>query len=355
MPQYSFRIEDFQLGASLGQGTVGEIFAATEISTGRQVALKILLPNVSQDRLVRSRFEREIGILEKLRHPNIIEVYGGGEVGGRLFYAMELVNAGTVKDLLIRFGTLPWTEVATITRQVCSALQYAHNHGIIHRDLKPANLFLTREGHVKLGDFGIARDMQSSDITEQGLTVGTHAYMSPEQITADSQISGKTDLYALGCLMFEMLIGRPPFQGANFAQLFEQHLRTPAPRVSDLTEGVPDQMDTVIHQLLQKSPEARPFNARHVQGIMYELLESAQLKDASGEQKVERVSSVATELPSETCRIDVGADSTIDVGQSLLSKRLNAGTTAAPSSWTAVMTLAAIGLIIVVLGVLLQR
>jgi serine/threonine protein kinase len=354
MPQYSFRIEDFQLGASLGQGTVGEIFAANEISTGRQVALKILLPSVSQDRLVRSRFEREIGILEKLRHPNIVEVYGGGEVGGRLFYAMELVNAGTVKDLLIRFGTLPWTEVATITRQVCSALQYAHNHGIIHRDLKPANLFLTREGHVKLGDFGIARDTRANDITDQGLTVGTHAYMSPEQITADAQISGKTDLYALGCVMFEMLVGRPPFQGTNFAQLFEQHLRSPAPRVRDFSTDIPQRMDDVIHELLQKSPEARPFNARHVQGIMFELLESTHAKGGAGHGISEGVLDAKVPPEPDTCRVDLGADATVDVGQSLLSRRLTAGTESPPSSWAAVMTLAAIGLAIVVLSALLQ-
>jgi len=354
MLHYSFRIKDFQLGVSLGLGTVGEIFAATEISTGRQVALKILLPAVSQDRLIRTRFEREIGILEKLRHPNIVEVYGGGEVDGRLFYAMELVNAGTVKDLLLRFNTLPWTEVATISKQVCSALQYAHNHGIIHRDLKPANLFLTREGHVKLGDFGIARDMRSNDITDQGLTVGTHAYMSPEQITADARISGKTDLYALGCVMFEMLVGRPPFQGTNFAQLFEQHLRSPAPRVRDLAYEVPTRMDETIHQLLQKSPDDRPFNARHVQGIMFELLDSPQAKEMVGKRKWEVAAETEPTLPSETCSIDVGADETIDVGQSLLSKRLTAGTQAPPRSWQALFTLAAIGLAIVVLSVLLQ-
>ena len=351
----SFEIEDFQLGASLGQGTVGEIFSATELSTGRAVAIKMLLTSVSQDRLIRSRFEREIVILENLRHPNIVEVLGGGEVGGRLFYAMELVDAGTVKDLLVRFNMLPWSEVATIAKQVCSALQYAHNHGIIHRDLKPANLFLTRQGYVKLGDFGIARDLRANELTDHGLTVGTHAYMSPEQITADSRISGKTDLYALGCVLFEMLVGRPPFQGVNFAQLFEQHLRSPAPRVRDFVPNIPDRMDDVIASLLKKSPDDRPFNARHVQGIMLEMLDSHQAEIAGEHSPSQAFDDLKKIEEISSCRIDLGADQAVDAGQKMLSKRLSFGSEHRPGSWRAVLALAVIGIAIIVLSLIVQN
>lgn len=346
MWKLQLRIDDFELGKSLGQGTVGEIFAAKQRSTGRDVALKILLPTVSQDKVIRSRFEREIVILERLRHPHIIEVLGGGEMGSQLFYAMELVDAGSVKELLQKYERLPWTEVASIAKQVCSALQYAHNHGIIHRDLKPANVFLTQAGSVKLGDFGIARDMRSSELTDQGLTVGTHAYMSPEQITADARMNGKTDLYALGCMLFEMLVGRPPFQGNNFAQLFEQHLRKPAPRVSEFVQGVPPELDDIIHQLLEKNPDDRPFNARQVQGIMIKILENLKLASPATD-----ASAAAAE--AETCRVDVGADQTVDPGQAELSHRLKAGRDLEPGSLRAMLVLIAIGLGVLAAGMYL--
>ena len=211
-----------ELGRPLGVGTVGEVYAGKLKSGGQEVAVKILLHGVSQDALVRARFEREMLILEKLNHPNIIRYFGGGDHAGRLFYAMEMVSGGTVKDLLERFQRLSWREVASIARQVCSALQHAHNHGIIHRDLKPGNLFLDHEGHIKLGDFGIARDTHSADLTHQGLTVGTHAYMSPEQIVGAENISGKADLYSLGCVLFELLTGQKPFTGTNFADNFDK-------------------------------------------------------------------------------------------------------------------------------------
>lgn len=349
------RIEDFELGRSLGTGAVGEIYSAKQLSTGKTVALKILQTGVSQDRMIRSRFEREIGILEKLRHPNIIEVYGGGDMNGQLFYAMEYVDAGSVKELLVQYGTLPWKEVATIARQVCSALQYAHNHGIIHRDLKPANLFLTKDGNVKLGDFGIARDTRSSDLTDHGLTVGTHAYMSPEQITADARISGKADLYALGCVLFEMLSGHPPFQGVNFAQLFEQHLRQPAPHIRDFVPDVPKGMDEIIDQCLRKSPEERPFNARQVQGVMISLVEVVSpLPNPTEVAQFDSTVPLAdkTKSPPNTCSLDVGADHTVDSGQEQLSKRLRAGEHVTEVTWKAMLVLIGLGSIIVLLAIL---
>ncbi len=305
--------------------------------------------------MIRSRFEREIGILEKLRHPNIIEVYGGGDMNGQLFYAMEYVDAGSVKELLVQYGTLPWKEVATIARQVCSALQYAHNHGIIHRDLKPANLFLTKDGSVKLGDFGIARDTRSSDLTDHGLTVGTHAYMSPEQITADARISGKADLYALGCVLFEMLSGHPPFQGVNFAQLFEQHLRQPAPRIKSVVPDVPQGMDDIIDQCLRKSPDERPFNARQVQGVMISLVEvpvPAALTPEKESPLAIPADVTHKEIPA-TCSLDVGADHTVDSGQEQLSKRLRAGEHVTEVTWKAMLALVGLGAIIVVMAILL--
>jgi serine/threonine protein kinase len=296
------RIEEFELGDTLGMGTVGTIYRARDLASGCEVAIKILLPAVSNDELIRARFGREMMILEQLSHPNIVRYYGGGRIESQLFYAMELVDGGTLKDLLEKSGRLSWAEAATCGVQICSALQHAHNHGIIHRDLKPSNLFLSAHGDLKLGDFGIARDTKATDITADRLTVGTYAYMSPEQIAGDREISGKTDLYALGCLIFEILTGRPPFEGANFAQLFEQHLRVTAPRVRKLEPACPLDLDELVAQLLDKSPDSRPFNARAVQAKLMKLLDR-KLDDVTAD--------------------DVSAADTLGEGKSALSRRLS--------------------------------
>lgn len=276
-------LPDYELGEVLGVGTVGTIFAAKHKTSGDIVAVKKLHPAVSQDVNIRARFEREMLILSRLQHPNIIGYHGGGEHDGQLFYVMELVDGGTVKDLLAKRGQFTWPVVAELSRQICSALQHAHNYGVIHRDLKPGNLFLTRDGELKLGDFGIARDLHSSDLTSSGMTVGTHAYMAPEQITGDANISGKADLYALGCCLYEMLTGNKVFNGENFAQLFEQHLRSDPPSVRDTNPDCPVELDNVIIQLLAKKPEDRPFNARSVQAVMLQLGEKFDLDDASSD------------------------------------------------------------------------
>ena len=208
----SIDLTQYDFGDVLGVGTVGSIYLGTHRDTGKRVAIKKLHPAVSQDANIRARFEREMLVLSRLKHPNIIEYFGGGEHDGKLFYIMELVRGGTVKDLLERQRSFAWPVVVELSRQICSALQHAHNHGVIHRDLKPGNLFLRRDGELKLGDFGIARDLHSTDLTSSGMTVGTHAYMSPEQITGDQSISGKADLYALGCCIFEMLTGQKGFR-----------------------------------------------------------------------------------------------------------------------------------------------
>ncbi|MFN3190210.1 MAG: serine/threonine protein kinase [Aureliella sp.] len=310
MPKLSY--DDIQFGAILGTGTVGTVYRATLRTTGDEVAVKVLQDAISSDELVRKRFRREMQILERLQHPHIIRYFGGGEHEGQLFFAMELLEGGNVRDLLERFGQLSWQECASIGRQVCSALQAAHNNGIIHRDLKPGNLFLDEDACVKLGDFGIARDTQAADITSQGLTVGTHAYMSPEQIKGEGLSSGKTDLYSLGCVLFELLTGHKPFEGTNFAVLFEQHLHKKAPDARELVPDCPPAMAEMISELLSKSPDDRPFNARAVQGVLQELLSSYGLKskgipiDGSVNQDGSSNQDVAANAVRETELLDPG-------------------------------------------------
>jgi serine/threonine protein kinase len=265
-------IGNYQYDEVLGVGAAGTVYLATDLASGQEVALKVLSPGVSHDSLIKARFEREMMILQKLNHPNMVQYLGGGEFGEQLYYAMEALRAGTVKELLEATGRFTWQETAECGRQIASVLQYAHNHSIIHRDLKTSNLFITDHGKIKLGDFGIARDTQAEDLTATGITVGTYAYMSPEQILGQRHISGKSDLYSLGCVLFEMLTGRVPFEGENFHEIVQQHLHRPPPSVARFVPDCPAELGSLVHQLLAKNPDQRPFNARWVQGVLDELL-----------------------------------------------------------------------------------
>lgn len=335
-------LDDIDLGPVLGTGTVGTVYQGIFNNSGTEVAIKILQPAISQDALIRKRFRREMEILGRLEHPHIIRYFGGGEHDGQLFYAMELLEGGNVRDLLERYGSFSWQEVASIGRQVSAALQYAHNYGVIHRDLKPGNLFLDTDATVKLGDFGIARDTTAADITSQGITVGTHAYMAPEQIKG-AKIDGKTDLYSLGCVLFELVVGKKPFEGTNFAVLFEQHLHSRPALVTEFVPDCPPAMADIIRQLLNKDPEARPFNARAVQGVMNELL-------ASDGAKAEGVH--VLEEPSK--RQDVGAAAVVDPGMASLVRKLRPEERR-EVSWVAIATILIAASSIIALASILGR
>ncbi|MEK6248774.1 MAG: serine/threonine protein kinase [Planctomycetales bacterium] len=290
------RIGNYKMGKLLGTGTVGTVYQVTDRTTGQQAAMKILLPQISTESTVARRFEREMSILQRLDHRHIVRYLTDGTNKGRLYYVMEHVDSGSLKDELIIKGRLHWIQVCRYGIQICSALQHAHNHGIIHRDLKPANLFMTEAGQLKLGDFGIARDTHKADLTDAGLTVGTYAYMAPEQIRADQGVSDKVDLYALGCLLYEMLTGRPPFEGANFAQIFDQHLQRDPPSVQAAVPECPAELDQMIQRLMAKSPNLRPFNARYVQGFLQELLLSSNANEIEILPSIESQSETGSQL-----------------------------------------------------------
>ena len=264
-------LDEFEVGELIATGTAGKIYQATEKKSKRAVALKILPPDVSKDQNIYIRFEREMVILAKLDHPNIVRYLGGGKDGESLFYAMERVQGGTLRQLIDKHHGLTWHETVKYGIRICSALQYLHNHGIVHRDIKPSNIFINFEGEIKLGDFGIAFDSGESNLTESGLIVGSYAYMAPEQIRGDQGTDASADLYSLGCVLYEMLVGKPPFQGDTFAKIFDQHLNSSAPRVSEMVSEIPPSLDNMIERLMAKERSQRPFNARAVQGVLSEL------------------------------------------------------------------------------------
>jgi serine/threonine protein kinase len=262
----------FKLLEPIGSGTVGTVYRAESPDISGPVAIKLLHPTYTDDENIAGRFQREIVIMERLNHPHIVRNYGGGVMDGQYFYAMQLLNRGNLKDHIKKQGPLTWQQTAAYGAQIASALQHAHNYGIIHRDLKPSNLFFDKEGKLLLGDFGIARDTQAADITDHGVAMGTYAYMSPEQICGDKAITGKADLYSLGCVMVEMLTGRPPFSGTNFAQVWSQHLNDKPKGLREQGVDCPEWLEQIIMQLLEKDPEKRPFNARAVQGYLKDRL-----------------------------------------------------------------------------------
>ena len=266
-------IGPFQLGRQIGIGGMGIVYSAIYPSTGKTVAVKVLSPGLIADPKLVKRFAREMEILKRLNHPNIVKYYGGGIENNQHYYAMEFIDGGSLQDTLKKRTRLTWDQAIHVGRQVSSALEHAHNAGIIHRDLKPANLFLTKKGRLKLGDFGIARDTEATALTAAGKTVGTYAYMAPEQIQAGPAISRKTDLYALGCVLYEVLIGETPFKSDNPMEMLMQHLQDDPYSVCEKVPECPIALDKLIEELLAKNPDDRPYDALAVHTRLGEIRE----------------------------------------------------------------------------------
>ena len=259
------KIGPFQIEDKLGVGGMGIVYRATYLKTGQVVALKALAPELCADPKIAKRFEREMEILKKLKHPNIIKYYGGVSTPNQQFYAMEMIAGGGLDIMLRKKGRFTWQETVDYSMQIAKALEYAHNAGVIHRDLKPANLLINKDGVLKLTDFGIARDSQATQLTQAGKTVGTLAYMAPEQITGKTPITRRTDLYALGCLMFQLMTGRTPFESATQPELLFKHLDEMPPSVREFNPDCPRYLEVLIADLMEKDPDDRPFDALSVQ------------------------------------------------------------------------------------------
>ena len=270
------KIGPFILGKQIGAGGMGVVYKATYTETGKEVALKVLPPGLIADAKLLKRFEREIDILKRLTHPNIVKYYGGGTHQGQRWYAMEFIDGGSLYDILKKKRRLTWDQAIQVGRQLCAALEHAHNAGIIHRDLKPANLFVTKKGKIKLGDFGIARDTEATALTAAGKTVGTYAYMAPEQIQGNAAISRKTDLYATGCLLYEVLTGETPFVSDNPAEMLMMHLNDDPYNVREKIPECPLALDALIERLLAKNVDDRPYDALAVHTELTEILKKAQ-------------------------------------------------------------------------------
>jgi hypothetical protein len=269
------RLGPFLLKERIGAGGMGIVYRGTHVESKRSFAIKVLSAKAAANKRIVARFARELEILKAMKHPNIVRCFGGGRQGSEIYLVMELVAGGSIAGLIRRRGRLSWETAIDYGLQVCDGLAYAHEWSIVHRDLKSANLLLTEKGQVKIADFGIARVQYGKKLTAAKHTLGTMAYIAPEQIKGDPPVSHRTDLYTLGCVLFEMLTGKLPFPAETMAQLVYQHLEDPAPHVATIALDCPVWLDALVAQLLEKDPLKRPHDATAVARALREAKEKA--------------------------------------------------------------------------------
>jgi len=248
----------YRLDRELGQGGMATVYLAHDHKLGRAVALKVLRPELAAA-LGGERFLREIEIAAKLAHPHILALYDCGEADGLLYYTMPFVEGESLRDRLSRERQLSLDDALRIAREVADALGHAHALGLVHRDIKPENI-LFQAGHAVVSDFGIARAVSAAGgahLTETGLAIGTPAYMSPEQAAGSQQLDGRSDLYSLGCVLYEMLSGETPYTGPTPQAILAKKLSEPLPRISVVREAVPAGVEAALNKALARTPADR--------------------------------------------------------------------------------------------------
>lgn len=250
--------DHYQIERELGHGAMATVYLARDVRLNREVAIKVLLPELGFV-LGPERFRREIEVATKMSHPHILPIYDSGEAAGELYYVMPYVAGESLRARLFRERQLSLDESLRIAAEVASALDHSHRHGIIHRDIKPENILL-EDGQALVADFGIARAVSAvgeGKLTSTGISLGTPAYMSPEQGMADPNLDGRTDIYSLGCVLYEMLAGSPPFTGRTTQALIARHSLDAVPSLSIVRQTVPEDVEDVVMCALAKVPADR--------------------------------------------------------------------------------------------------
>ncbi|MFD9795114.1 protein kinase [Streptomyces sp. NPDC059070] len=263
----------YRLTHRLGRGGMAEVFAAEDVRLGRTVAVKLLRADLAEDPVSKARFTREAQSVAGLNHHAVVAVYDSGEdvVGGRTvpYIVMELVEGRTIRDLLVQAEAPPPEQALIIVSGVLEALAYSHQHGIVHRDIKPANVIITHTGAVKVMDFGIARALHGaqSTMTQTGMVMGTPQYLSPEQALGKA-VDHRSDLYATGCLLYELLALRPPFTGETPLSVVYQHVQDTAIPPSQVSDVAPPELDGLVMRSLAKDPDDRFQSAEEMRGLV---------------------------------------------------------------------------------------
>jgi eukaryotic-like serine/threonine-protein kinase len=281
----------YRIDELLGSGGMALVYRGHDVRLERAVAIKLLADNLAEDESFRRRFVREARTVARLAHPNVVRIYDVGEARGRPYFVMELVDGETLAVQLRRRQRLPVQEAIRIASGLCAGLDHAHQAGLVHRDMKPHNVLLTTDGGVKIVDFGIARLVDETAITQSGSVLGTAAYLAPEQALG-GDVTPAADVYALGVVLFEMVAGRVPFDAAQALDVRRRHA---SPSLQAAAADVPRALEELVRDCLQPDPSQRPAVA-----------------DVS-----ERLQRIAAELPTdagspaltaETARIGAAAD-----------------------------------------------
>ncbi|GAB4364026.1 MAG: hypothetical protein Kow0042_02310 [Calditrichia bacterium] len=257
------KIDDFELNTVIQDGPYSLSVLGYQPALKRNVFIKLLKPHIAHHRQWVERFTREAQLCARLKHPHIVDVYTIGEVEGYNYIAMEYVAGISLKELLEKENKLDPVVSLEIIRQLLLALEYTHKNGVVHRDIKPGNILLDSEGRVRLTDFGLAHLGEDASLTQQGSILGTPAYMSPEQITGE-KVTPASDFFAVGATLYEMVTGNKPFEGENYSACIQKILNEDPPPVSEFRKEVPEEMESLIVQLIDKRPESRPHSASEI-------------------------------------------------------------------------------------------
>jgi serine/threonine-protein kinase len=250
------RLGRYEVEGKLGEGSMGVVFRARDTVLDRVVALKTLPSDGSTDE-IQKRFKREAEAIGRMDHPHIVKVFDLGEIEGRLFMAMELLEGEDLRQLSDQRADVPVFERLRLFAEICEGFAYAHTRGVIHRDIKPANIMVTRQGTSKILDFGLARVETSETLTRKGVILGTPDYMSPEQATGKSA-DPRSDVFSAGAVFFEFLTGFKPFRGASLHAVLYNIVAEPTTPIPTLAPETPARVAALVHQMLEKKAEERP-------------------------------------------------------------------------------------------------
>jgi len=279
----------YRIEGELGEGGMAVVFLAEDLKHHRPVAIKVLRPELSQA-FATERFQREVEVVAGLNHPNILGLHDSGDADGLLFFVMPYVEGDSLRARLDREPHLPLKEAIRITREIGEALQYAHEHGLVHRDVKPENI-LFQAGHAQVADFGIAQVASESPerLTRTGVSVGTITYMSPEQLSNEGVVDRRSDVYALGCLLLEMLSGEIPFQASTATAALARKLTGLLPDLAAIRPDIPPTVQSVLDRALAPEPEARFSTAQAFTSALEEATTQAAVERDARQRRGRRV------------------------------------------------------------------
>jgi eukaryotic-like serine/threonine-protein kinase len=270
----------YEVGSRIGRGGMATIHLGTDRLLKRTVAVKVLAPPFAEDQRFVARFQREAKAAAGLNHPNVVSVYDTGADDGLHWIVMEHVEGHTLERVLQEEGALPFRPALEIAGDLCRALAAAHARGLIHRDVKPANVMIDTKGRVKVMDFGIARAIDdATTITGTGVVLGTASYLSPEQARGD-EVDARSDIYSLGCVLYEMIVGRPPFAGDTTVALAYKHIHEEPVPPSFINQAIPASLEAVVMRAIAKAPSDRYAGAEAMGDAVAEVL-----RDQSGRRR----------------------------------------------------------------------